>query len=123
MEDDLKGIIPESDLIKNTIITWLESLDHEYMLLLVVVTWGITESKNMSWLPRKLGGKMGAIWKIGIFLGLLEMVRNAPISGWIGEIIHGVIIVFESFLIMMASVEHIISKINEYLKVLKQLKK
>ena len=115
--------MPESDLIKNTILTWFESLDHEYMVLLIAITWGIYKSKNMKWIPDRFGGKFAATWKVGLFLGVLEIIRNAPISGWIGELVQAIIIVFESFLIMMASVEHIISKINEYLKVLKQLKK
>jgi len=113
----------ESDLIKNTILTWFESLDHEYMLLLIAVTWGIYRSNNMKWLVDKMGGKIPATWKMGIYLAMMEMVRNAPIPNWYGEIIRGIIIVLESFLIMMVSVEHIVAKINEYLKVLKHLKK
>jgi hypothetical protein len=99
----------------DTVWEWFETLDYEYMILHVLICYGIYHSNNLKWLVKLLKTESRAIWVMGILLGLVEVIRFLP--HYKGEgLVQKITTIFHSFLVVQVLVEHIVTHIQRWVK-------
>jgi hypothetical protein len=117
-----------TDTVTDTVFEWFTNLDFEYMLLHIVVCYGLYYSENMRWIveyfsPVRRKGRSRAVWLIGGFLALLEMVRFFP---YIGDDTSGFgydifISIFHSYIVVQVFVDPIVNFVHKWLAMFKDV--
>ena len=72
------------ELVTDTVSEWFQNLDYEYMVLHIMICYGLYFSKNLRWIveiysPIRSKGISKAVWLIGGILAVLEMLRFVPV--------------------------------------------
>ena len=73
-------IIMGPELITDTVLEWFQTLDYEYMVLHIIICYGLYYSKNLRWIverfsPIRKKGISKAVWLTGGVLAALEIIR------------------------------------------------
>jgi hypothetical protein len=113
------------DVITDTISEWFRALDYEYMLLHTMISYGIYYSPNMEWVSKKLGGTPYSIWKIGAFLGILEVCRIIPFidpasADYLPSIVQKFISILHSYILIQVFVEDIVKGVHKWIYLFKR---
>lgn len=72
------------ELVTDTVSEWFQNLDYEYMVLHIMICYGLYYSKNLKWIveiysPIRSKGISKAVWLIGGVLAIMEMLRYIPV--------------------------------------------
>lgn len=113
------------DILTDTVLEWFQALDYEYMVLHIIVCYGLYYSENLRWIvewfsPVRKKGRSKAVWVVGGFLALIEMVRFAPFIGEGGLDFQKLISIFHSYVVVQVFVDPIVQTVNSWLKVFKR---
>lgn len=111
-------ITPE--LLTDTVLEWFDSLDYEYMILHILVSYGLYFSKNMKWISDKLGGLPYSIWWVGGILAIIEVCRFLPYFGDNDLSVQKIVSIFHSFLLIQVFVEDIVRNLNRWINMFKK---
>jgi hypothetical protein len=114
-----------SDFLTDTVLEWLQTLDYEYMVLHIIVCYGLYYSENMKWIvayfsPVRKKGVSKAVWLIGLFLMALEIFRFLPYIGEGGLSTQKIISIIHSYIVIQVFVEPIVSTVNKWLNVFRK---
>jgi hypothetical protein len=120
-------MIMDPEILTDTVLEWFQTLDYEYMVLHIIVCYGLYYSKNMGWIvqwfsPVRKKGVSKAVWVIGGFLALMEMVRFIP---FIGEEAGGLsvqkfISIFHSYIVIQVFVDPIVQTVHKWMSVFRK---
>ena len=111
-----------SDFIADTVFEWSQGLDYEYMVLHIIVCYGLYYSDNLRWIveyfsPVRRKGISKAVWVVGGILAVIEMARFFPFIGDGGLDHQKFISILHSYIVVQVFVEPIVSTINKWMKV------
>ena len=104
---------------------WVNNLDYEYMLLHVMVCYGLYYSDNLKWIveyfsPVRKKGRSKAVWLVGGILALIEIIRFLPHFGHDGELLNKVFSIIHSYLLIQVFVEPIVMFVHRWVDRLKR---
>lgn len=108
------------ELVTETVMEWVETLDYEYMLLHIMLCYGIYYSDNMKWLSERFGGRSRAIWIVGAIIGLMEVVRFLPSFHGDGLDVQRVMSILHSYLVIQVFVEDIVRLVHNWIGVFRR---
>lgn len=113
------------DVITDTIMEWLQSLDYEYMLLHIMISYGLYYSKNMKWVSDKLGGLPYSIWIVGGILALIEIGRFLPFieGGGAAAVVQKFVSIFHSYILIQVFVEDIVKTVHKWVDIFRRKEK
>jgi hypothetical protein len=114
-----------SEFITDTVLEWFQGLDYEYMVLHIIVCYGLYYSDNLRWIveyfsPVRRKGISKAVWLVGGVLAVIEMARFFPFVGDGGLDHQKFISILHSYVVVQVFVEPIVSTVNNWLKVFKK---
>ena len=114
------------EFITDTVLEWFETLDYEYMVLHVVVCYGLYFSDNLRWIveylsPVRKKGITKAVWLVGGILALLELARFFPYMGE-GLTHEKVFSVLHSYIFIQVFVGPIVKGVHNWLEIFKKKK-
>jgi len=112
--------------LTSTVLEWFAALNYEYMILHIIVCYGLYYSENLRWIslwysPIRKQGRSKAIWLIGAVLALIEIIEYFP---WIGtgSINYKIIVnLLHSYIVIQVFVEPIVLKIHNLVTLLKKV--
>ena len=113
-----------TDVLTDTVIEWLGALDYEYMLLHVIVCYGLYYSDNLKWIveyfsPVRRKGRSKAVWLVGGILAVIEIIRFTPHFGE-GELLAKIFSIIHSYLVVQVFVEPIVVFVNKWVGIIKK---
>ena len=76
-------MIMDSEFYTDTILKWFQGLDYEYMVLHIMICYGLYHADNLRWIveclsPIRKKGISKAVWVIGGVLAGIEIIRYIP---------------------------------------------
>ena len=103
---------------------WVEELDYEYMILHVIVCYGLYYSKNMQWInqyfsPVKKKGRSRSVWFVGALLALIEMIKYLPFIGEGTLSYQKMIAIFHSYVVIQVFVDPIVTQFHKWLSLIR----
>jgi hypothetical protein len=118
------------ELVTDTVSEWFQNLDYEYMVLHIMVCYGLYYSKNLRWIveiysPIRSKGISKAVWLIGGILAVLEMLRFVPVI-----IEHDLTVtmavdkftsILHSYVVIQVFVEPIVNTIHKWVTMFKKV--
>lgn len=114
------------ELLTDTVLEWFQTLNYEYMILHILVCYGLYYSDNMRWIverfsPVRKKGRSKAVWLIGGFLALVEMIRFIPFMQSIENeiIVQQFISIFHSYVVIQVFVDPIVQSVHKWLTIFK----
>jgi len=122
-----------TDQLTDTVLEWFHGLDYEFMVLHIIICYGLYYSENMRWIveyfsPIRKKGQSKAVWLIGGILALLEMFRILPffIAGGfslesIQMIIQKFVAIFHSYVVVQVFVDPIVNSVHKWIGVFKRI--
>ncbi len=116
------------EILTDTVIEWLDSLDYEYMLLHVVVCYGLYYSQNLKWIveyfsPVRRKGVSKAVWLVGGVLALIEVGRFIPHIDS-GELLaQKIFSIVHSYILIQVFVEYIVEFVHKWIGVIRKSSK
>ena len=116
------------EILTDTVIEWLHSLDYEYMLLHVVVCYGLYYSQNLKWIveyfsPVRRKGVSKAVWLVGGVLALIEVGRFIPHIDS-GELLaQKIFSIVHSYILIQVFVEYIVEFVHKWIGVIRKSSK
>lgn len=110
------------DIITDTVLEWLNSLDYEYMLLHILISYGLYYSGNLKWVSEKLGGLSKSTWIVGGILALIEIGRIIPFieGGDMAAIIQKFVSILHSYLLIQVFVEDIVKSVHRWVDIFRK---
>jgi len=117
------------ELVTDTVFEWFQNLDYEYMVLHIIICYGLYYSKNLRWIveifsPIRNKGISKAIWLIGGILAVMEMLRFAPIivehDITITMAINRFVSILHSYVVIQVFVEPIVMSIHKWINLFKK---
>jgi len=117
------------DVIVDTIAEWFTTLNYQYMILHVIVCYGVYYSENMRWIvehfsPVRKKGRTRAVWLVGGVLALIEMIKFLPHASQHDMYDYQKFIsIFHSYIVVQVFVDPIVTKVHKWLRVILDLKK
>jgi hypothetical protein len=113
------------ELLTDTVLEWFNNLDFEYMVLHIIVCYGLYYSDNMRWIseyfsPVRSKGVSKAVWLVGGVLALVEMIRFFPYVGVGGVDYQKFISIFHSYIVIQVFVEPIVHFVHKWLSIVKR---
>lgn len=107
--------------LQDTVLQWFQGLDYEYMVLHIIVCYGLYYSSNMQWIvqafsPVRKKGRSKAVWVFGGVLAVVEMVRFMPYLGDGGLDHQKFISIFHSYVVIQVFVETIVTKVHKLIE-------
>jgi hypothetical protein len=119
----------DPEILTDTIVEWFATLNYEYMLLHIIICYGLYYSKNMSWIvqrfsPVRKKGIARGVWLSGGFLALMEVLRFIPFA-WENSVsmtlcVDKVISIFHSYILIQVFVDPIVNTVHRWLDVVKK---
>lgn len=108
-----------NEILIDSVMEWVNNLDYEYMLLHVMVCYGLYYSDNLRWIveyfsPVRKKGRSKAVWLVGGILAAIEIARFYPHFGHDGELIAKVFSVIHSYLVIQVFVEPIVVFVHRW---------
>ena len=118
-------IYMNSDMVTDTVIEWFQNLNYEYMILHVIVCYGLYYSANMRWIvewfsPVRKKGRSRAVWLVGGVLALLEIARYLPFVGEGGLTVDIYLSVIHSYIVIQVFVDPIVSTVHRWFLLFKK---
>jgi len=116
------------EILTDTVIEWLDSLDYEYMLLHVIVSYGLYYSNNLRWIveyfsPVRRKGISKAVWLVGGILALIEIGRFIP-HFESGELLtQKIFSIIHSYILIQVFVEYIVEFVHKWIGVIRKSSK
>lgn len=116
-------------MLTDTVLEWFQNLNYEYMILHIIICYGLYYSKNLRWIveyfsPIKKKGISKAIWLVGGILAIMEMIRFLPFISEndlsISVIVERVIAIIHSYIVIQVFVEPIVNKIHSWMDIFKR---
>jgi hypothetical protein len=118
------------ELVTDTVSEWFQNLDYEYMVLHIMICYGLYYSKNLRWIveiysPIRSKGISKAVWLIGGILAVLEMLRFVPVI-----IEHDLTVtmavdkftsILHSYVVIQVFVEPIVNTIHKWVTMFKKV--
>lgn len=117
------------EILTDTVLEWFQNLNYEYMILHIMVCYGLYHSKNLKWIveifsPIRKKGISKAIWLIGGILALLEMVRFIPVitsqNLSLMIVFDHFIAIIHSYVVIQVFVEPIVNTIHKWMNVFRK---
>jgi hypothetical protein len=117
------------DMLTDTVLEWFQNLNYEYMILHIIICYGLYYSKNLRWIveyfsPIKKKGISKAVWLVGGILAIMEMIRFLPFISEnnlsISMIVEKVIAIIHSYIVIQVFVEPIVNTIHKWMDVFKR---
>jgi hypothetical protein len=117
------------EVVTDTVLEWFQNLDYQYMILHIMICYGLYYSKNLRWIvelysPVRSKGISKAVWLIGGVLAILELLRFVPVM--IEEkhsatlIVDRFITILHSYVVIQVFVEPIVSTIHKWIGLFKK---
>lgn len=117
------------ELVTDTVSEWFLNLDYEYMVLHVIICYGLYYSENLRWIveyfsPVRKKGFSKAVWLVGGILALLEMVRFIPftleheMSATL--IVEKFVAILHSYVVVQVFVEPIVHTVHKWITIFKK---
>jgi len=108
-----------NDILIDSVMEWVNNLDYEYMLLHVMVCYGLYYSENLRWIveyfsPVRKKGRSKAVWLVGGILAAIEIGRFYPHFGHDGELLDKIFSVIHSYLVIQVFVEPIVMFVHKW---------
>jgi hypothetical protein len=113
-----------TELISQTITEFIKNLDYEYMLIVILVSYGLYFSENFNWInwffsPVRKKGRTKGVWLIGTVLAILEIIRYIPILfadpiRYYQQLIY----IIYSFIVVQVFLDDLVLLLNKWLVVL-----
>jgi hypothetical protein len=119
----------DSEILTDTISEWLQNLSYEYMILHVLVCYGLYYSDNLRWIverfsPVRRKGVSKAVWLSGGVLALLEVIRFIPYaiesSLTYTLIVDKFISIVHSYIVIQVFVEPIVNNVHKWIGILRK---
>jgi len=119
----------DPELLTDTVLEWFSTLNYEYMVLHIIVCYGLYYSNNMVWIvqqfsPIRKKGISRGVWLAGGLLALLEVLRFIPFAVEIGmtytEVVDKVISIFHSYVVVQVFVDPIVQSVHKWMSILKK---
>ena len=119
----------DPELLTDTVLEWFSTLNYEYMVLHIIVCYGLYYSNNMVWIvqqfsPIRKKGISRGVWLAGGLLALLEVLRYIPFAVEIGmtytEVVDKVISIFHSYVVVQVFVDPIVQSVHKWMSILKK---
>ena len=118
------------ELVTDTVSEWFQNLDYEYMVLHIMICYGLYYSKNLRWIveiysPIRSKGISKAVWLIGGILAVMEMLRFVPVI-----IEHDLTVtmavdkftsILHSYVVIQVFVEPIVNTIHKWVTMFKKV--
>ena len=118
------------ELVTDTVSEWFQNLDYEYMVLHIMICYGLYYSKNLKWIveiysPIRSKGISKAVWLIGGVLAIMEMLRFVPVI-----IEHDLTItmavdkftsILHSYVVIQVFVEPIVNALHKWVTMFKKV--
>lgn len=92
------------DTISDGIMEWITHLNYHYIVLFVLVAYGITHKPQFGWLRKLIPNKWVKIWLVGILIGIGYCLATDDFDGhYLSYLIHSylVVIIFVDGLIFI----------------------
>jgi len=114
------------EIITDTVLEWFQALDYEFMILHLVVCYGLYYSDNMKWIveyfsPVRRKGRSRAIWLVGGFLAVLEVLRFIPFIGEGGLDHQKFFSILHSYIVVQVFVDPIVATAKKWLDMFKKV--
>lgn len=119
----------DPEILTDTITEWFGNLSFEYMILHIIVCYGLYYSDNLRWIveyfsPIKKKGVSRAVWLSGGVLAMIEIVRFIPFSIEAGltytAIVDKVISIIHSYVVIQVFVEPIVNTVYKWLNMVRK---
>lgn len=117
------------EILTDTVLEWFQNLNYEYMILHIIICYGLYYSKNMGWIvqrfsPVRKKGISRGVWLTGGLLALIELIRFAPYAIETGmsytESIDKIISIFHSYVVVQVFVDPIVQAAHKWIGVFKK---
>lgn len=113
------------EILTDTVIEWFSNLDYEFMVLHIIVCYGLYYSNNLKWVverfsPVRKKGLSKAVWVVGGVLAIMEIGRFLPYMGDDDLIIQKIVSIVHSYIVVQVFVEYIVKFVHNWIKILKR---
>jgi hypothetical protein len=118
------------ELVTDTVSEWFQNLDYEYMVLHIIICYGLYYSKNLKWIveiysPVRSKGISKAVWLIGGILAVLEMLRFVPViiehDLTFTMSVDKFVSIFHSYVVIQVFVEPIVNTLHKWVTMFKKV--
>jgi hypothetical protein len=118
------------ELVTDTVSEWFQNLDYEYMVLHIIICYGLYFSKNLRWIveiysPIRSKGISKAVWLIGGILALLEMLRFVPViiehDLTVTMAVDKFVSILHSYVVIQVFVEPIVNTLHKWVTMFKKV--
>lgn len=115
----------ETEFLTDTVREWFYNLDYEYMVLHLLICYGLYYSSNMRWIvewfsPVHKKGRSKAIWLVGGVLAVLEIVRFVPFVTETELAIQKIVSITHSYVVIQVFVDPIVITMNKWLNIVRK---
>jgi hypothetical protein len=117
------------EVVTDTVLEWFQNLDYEYMVLHIIICYGLYYSKNLKWIvelysPIRKKGISKAVWLIGGVLAILEMLRFIPViiehNLSVTMTVDRFVAILHSYVVIQVFVEPIVNTIHKWVTMFKK---
>ncbi len=117
------------ELVTDTVSEWFQNLDYEYMVLHIMICYGLYHSKNLRWIveifsPIRKKGISKAVWLIGGILAIMEMLRYVPViiehDITVTMAIDKFVSILHSYVVIQVFVEPIVMTIHKWVSLFRK---
>jgi hypothetical protein len=118
------------ELVTDTVSEWFQNLDYEYMVLHIMVCYGLYYSKNLKWIveiysPIRSKGISKAVWLIGGILAIMEMLRFIPViiehDLTVTMAVDKFVSILHSYVVIQVFVEPIVNTLHKWVTMFKKV--
>lgn len=117
------------EVVTDTVLEWFQNLDYEYMVLHIIICYGLYYADNLRWIveyfsPVRRKGISRSVWLVGGILALLEMLRYVPViiehETSITSVVEKFIAILHSYVVIQVFVEPIVNSIHKWVSMFKR---
>ena len=118
------------ELVTDTVSEWFQNLDYEYMVLHIMICYGLYYSKNLKWIveiysPIRSKGISKAVWLIGGILAVMEMLRFVPViiehDLTVTMAVDKFVSILHSYVVIQVFVEPIVNTLHKWVTMFKKV--
>lgn len=115
----------QSEEISKNVLEWIKELDYGYMVLIVLIAYGLKYKEQLQWVVKIFKGThWKATWILGFFLGIPYALTENIFFNHDGEV-HWVqlLILFQSYLITMIFCDDLVTMLKRWHEIFKNKNK
>jgi hypothetical protein len=118
----------DTELLTDTVSEWFQTLNYEYMLLHIIICYGLYYSKNMGWIvqifsPIRKKGISRGVWLAGGLLAAVEIIRFGAFALESGmsytQAVDRFISIFHSYVVVQVFVDPIVQAVHKWLNIIR----